>query len=70
MKKLITNKNGTTFEREMKVKNYDTKLWARFNSTKKSKLDAIAEEQGMSTSVLTRKVMEKYIEDYENGINR
>lgn len=67
---IVTNKKGTTFERKPKVKTYDTCIWARCESEKTNKFDAIAKEKGVKSSTLLREILYKYIEDYENGIDR
>ncbi len=61
-KQVITNKFGTTFERNKETAQYKTMLWARFNDEKYETLKKIAKEKGMSTSTLIRTILEEYIE--------
>lgn len=65
MKQIITNKNGTTFERKCKDKVYDTKEWCRFKTENSNKLKEIAKEKGITKSVLMRNILEEYIYNYE-----
>ena len=62
MKQIITTKDGITYEREGKPVIYDTKIWCRYKSENSKKLDKIAKEKGITTSVLMRNILDEYLE--------
>ena len=67
MKQIITTKNGTTYEREVKDKKYSTKVTIRFAEDTIEDLKEIALKEETKYNTIIRNLAEKFVEDYKNG---
>lgn len=61
MKQIITNKNGTTYERNWNVKEYYKHLNIRINENTMRKLRDIADKKQVKYSDIVRNLIEDYL---------
>lgn len=61
MKQTITTKTGTTYERTVKEKKYDTVIAIRINEKDYKKLTKIANKENIKVRTLIREILEDYL---------
>lgn len=61
MKQIIHRKDGITYEREVKDKNYNIHMQIKYYDTQIEKLKYIAEYKGINYSELVRNLCDDYI---------
>ena len=65
MKQIIHRKDGITYEREVKVNDFDCNLNIRYFKKKREKLKEIAKTKGIDSNKLIREVLDVYIETWD-----
>lgn len=66
MEQTITRKDGITYERKLKAKNYDCNLHIKVDKKTIDGLKTLAKEKNIKYSNLARTLLEDYIKQQEN----